>query len=686
MLRLRPHVSHVSRRAVAVAAATTVPSPLSALAHSFSSTTTTTTTQDNTHKSTFFGEQPLARLGWLPHQLTVDREETHRGRFMAASFSNHLALGSAFTFSMWVPALTSLQGIVVPSSDDWLLGDVTPAFSLVMGGFVWGALTGGLQQQIGARASCLIGAFGLTSGFALTALAASTHDLNLLYAAGVVTGLGNGFAYVPPVSCLMQWFPDRKGLASGTAIAGYGCSSIVTSFLGYKLLNHYEEAPTYVGKVEELTMTSEGGKLFVDHAEVVVATAKDVAKWASYGLEEGAYLVGTGSTGITETLLTIGCLYGSIMTLASLQYRYPSMEVDSGPTHSPSTQTDTSGTTAATAPSTAPSRAITTFNVDTTVATTSKQFWLMYTGFGLAATGAYGFIGAGKTMVGECFGPVITPAFAAAFVASMGVGNLAGRVGWTLGSDYFATLVKGVPVLRAAGDDPFLGRKMAFSMMFTVPMILYPTAYWCVHQDPSQFTLFLFTGSVLGVVSSFGGMAATRPALCADVWGLKNGPGVLSARQLSVVLPAALAGPAIVSHFRGEASHEAIVDLVGKCQDQEFETTFMASKDHLEELIEAKTVTINRLLEICPSGTIDPTPYLYDQALMVMGALGVGALVTNALLHPMDPSSHEGFEGLDMDKDERLDVDELGSARVVRALDKDGDGVVNKEEFEKKHK
>jgi hypothetical protein len=121
-------------------------------------------------------------------------------------------------------------------------------------------------------------------------------------------------------------------------------------------------------------------------------------------------------------------------------------------------------------------------------------------------------------------------------------------------------------------------------------------------------------------------------------------------------------------------------------QDQEFETTFMASKDHLEELIEAKTVTINRLLEICPSGTIDPTPYLYDQALMVMGALGVGALVTNALLHPMDPSSHEGFEGLDMDKDERLDVDELGSARVVRALDKDGDGVVNKEEFEKKHK
>ena len=226
---------------------------------------------------------------------------------------------------MWVPALTSLEGIVVPSSGDWLLGDVTPAFSLVMGGFVWGAITGGYQQKIGARTSCLIGAFGLTSGFALTALAAQTHNLNLLYAAGIVTGLGNGFAYVPPVSCLMQWFPDRKGLASGTAIAGYGCSSIVTSFLGYKLMGHYKAAPTYAGPTSELDLISEGGKLFLGGGsetgghEVVIATTKDLVEWTSYGLQEGAYLVGTGSTGITETLLTIGCLYGSIMTLASLQ-------------------------------------------------------------------------------------------------------------------------------------------------------------------------------------------------------------------------------------------------------------------------------------------------------------------------------------------------------------------------------
>ena len=605
-----------------------------------------------TSTSQFIGEAALSRLGWLPHQLTVDREETHRGRFMAASFSNHLALGSAFTFSMWVPALTSLEGIVVPSGGDWLLGDVTPAFSLVMGGFAWGALTGGLQQQIGARTSCLIGAAGLTSGFALTALAAQTHNLQLLYAAGMVTGLGNGFAYVQPVSCLMQWFPDRKGLASGTAIAGYGCSSIVTSFMGYKMLGHYKSPPEYLGSSESLdVVTGESGRLFVGTEEVVVATAKDLIDWTSHGLQEGVYLVGTGSTGITETLLTIGCLYGSIMTLASLQYRYPSIAKNSERKEEQVVekvmkkmeQVVEQVEKVEVSKASSSLRPVTMFNVNTSVATRSPQFWLMYSGFGLAATGAYGFIGAGKTMVGECFGPVITPAFAAFFVAAMGVGNLGGRVGWTLGSDYFGTLTKGVPVLRKSGEDPFLGRKMAFTLMFTVPMILYPTAYWCVHQEPSTLTLYMFTGAVLGVVSSFGGMAATRPALCADVWGLKNGPGVLSARQLSVVLPASFAGPAIVSHFRGDANHEAILDLTSKCTDVEFESTFRATKDMLPELMDAKTVTINRLLEICPQGTIDPTPFLYDDALMVLGTCAAGALITNAMLVPMDKSKHESF-------------------------------------------
>ncbi len=79
----------------------------------------------------FVGEGMLRSLGWLPQQITIDRDTADRKSLMAASFSNHLALGSAFTFSLWVPQLTKLQGTVVQSSGDWLMGDVTPAFSLM---------------------------------------------------------------------------------------------------------------------------------------------------------------------------------------------------------------------------------------------------------------------------------------------------------------------------------------------------------------------------------------------------------------------------------------------------------------------------------------------------------------------------------------------------------------------------
>jgi hypothetical protein len=406
------------------------------------------------------------------------------------------------------------------------------------------------------------------------------------------------------------------------------------------MLNHFKAPPTFAGK--DVEMVSENGRLFLDNGsmdEIVVATAKDLSEWSDFGLEEGAYLVGTGSTGVAETLLTIGCAYGTLMTIAAFQYRYPREDEAAAD----ATDAQASSTATATAASGAPVPApkLTLHNVDTSVATYSKEFGLMYLGFGMAAAGAYGFIGAGKTMVGECFGPVITPAFAAGFVAAMGAGNLAGRVGWTLASDYLVTIDKGVPGLLPANQtDPFWGRRAAFTLMFMVPAPAIALAYYCVHQPPSPIMLYGFTGSVIAVISSFGGMAAARPAFCADLWGLKNGPGVLSARQLSVVLPASFAGPMIVSHFRQTATQDAVADLSSQVPDADFEAAFMAPKEDIASLVEAKTVTINRLLELLPAGTVDPTPCLYDSALMVLSAGSLVALGTNMLLRPVHPDKH----------------------------------------------
>ena len=172
--------------------------------------------QRHSSAEAFFG-----RLKWLPKDLEVPRAEGNRFRYGTAAFCNHLALGSSFSFSMWLSSFTKLDGVVAQSSTDWAMGDVTPAFSLIMGGFVWAGIFGGLQQKIGARASCLVGATGIGSGFALMGAACEMQSLPLLLTAAAIQGLGNGFAYVPPVAALVSWFPDRKGLASGTAIGEF---------------------------------------------------------------------------------------------------------------------------------------------------------------------------------------------------------------------------------------------------------------------------------------------------------------------------------------------------------------------------------------------------------------------------------------------------------------------------------
>ena len=80
------------------------------------------------------------------------------------------------------------------------MGDVAITFSLVMGGFAWGALLGKTLDAWGPRMSCLIGGASLGTGFAVGAAAINLHSLPLLYLGGAVWGLANGWAYVAPGS------------------------------------------------------------------------------------------------------------------------------------------------------------------------------------------------------------------------------------------------------------------------------------------------------------------------------------------------------------------------------------------------------------------------------------------------------------------------------------------------------
>ena len=84
----------------------------------------------------------------------------------------------------------------------------------------------------------------------------------------------------------------------------------------------------------------------------------------------------------------------------------------------------------------------------------------------------------------------------------------------------------------------------------------------------------------------------------------------------------------------------AINDLVEKIDPAAFQAKFGAGLDQLEQLVEAKTVTISKLMEIAPSGTVDPTASLYNTTMYLMAVILFVALIANALMRPVHPKHH----------------------------------------------
>jgi hypothetical protein len=70
-------------------------------------------------------------------------------------------------------------------------------------------------------------------------------------------------------------------------------------------------------------------------------------------------------------------------------------------------------------------------------------------------------------------------------------------------------------------------------------------------------------------------------------------------------------------------------------------------KENVAALIDAKTLTIPRLMEIVPVGTADPTPMLYSSAMYSIAGLLTAAMVANLLIQPIDPKHHMKVPTLD---------------------------------------
>ena len=248
----------------------------------------------------------------------IANHDFNRWLIPPASIGIHLCIGSVYAWSIFNPALTKSLGVVVSSANDWSLSEVVWIFSVAIVSLgLAAAFAGKWLEEVGPRlvgfvASCLWG-----GGFLIGSIGVFTHQLWLIYLGyGVFGGCGLGLGYVSPVSTLIRWFPDRRGMATGMAIMGFGGGAMIGAPLISFLLDLYYQAPVFLGNVNELTLQTINGIRYasIDGIlnEVVVASSSDVANLAQPH-NPGVYLVGTGDTGAGMTFITLGLTYFFIM-------------------------------------------------------------------------------------------------------------------------------------------------------------------------------------------------------------------------------------------------------------------------------------------------------------------------------------------------------------------------------------
>ncbi len=211
-------------------------------------------------------EQPFA--GGDSITSILDRERIiatagfNRWLVPPAALSIHLCIGMAYGFSVfWLPlsraiGLTatkacpdiSLAAELFTTTCDWRiasLGWMFTLFFVLLG--VAAAIWGGWLERVGPRKAGVVAALCWCGGLLVGAVGVFTHQLWLMWlGAGVLGGIGLGLGYISPVSTLIKWFPDHRGMATGFAIAGFGGGAMIGAPLANILINYFK-TPTSVG-------------------------------------------------------------------------------------------------------------------------------------------------------------------------------------------------------------------------------------------------------------------------------------------------------------------------------------------------------------------------------------------------------------------------------------------------------
>lgn len=189
-----------------------------------------------------------------------------------AALAVHLSIGMAYGFSVfWKPLGNALVGAdgkplaacaagatnlseklsgtakaLFATDCNWTqfdLGWMFTLFFVLLG--CSAALWGGWLEREGPRKAGLVSMLLWCGGLLISAYGVFAHQLWLMWlGSGVIGGIGLGLGYISPVSTLIKWFPDRRGMATGMAIMGFGGGAMIGSPLATIMMDHFKTTST----------------------------------------------------------------------------------------------------------------------------------------------------------------------------------------------------------------------------------------------------------------------------------------------------------------------------------------------------------------------------------------------------------------------------------------------------------
>lgn len=201
----------------------------------------------------------MGLFDFLSKERTIAGPGFNRWLVPPAALAIHLCIGMAYGFSVfWLP-LSKAIGIkesvacgadlgfmaqIFSTTCDWkisMLGWMYTMFFVFLGLAAW--LFGGWLEHAGPRKAGFVAALCWCGGLVISALGVYTHQIWLMWVgSGVIGGIGLGLGYISPVSTLIKWFPDRRGMATGMAIMGFGGGAVIGAPLADKLMKHFATA------------------------------------------------------------------------------------------------------------------------------------------------------------------------------------------------------------------------------------------------------------------------------------------------------------------------------------------------------------------------------------------------------------------------------------------------------------